>query len=139
MFLLNRLVLYSLPTAMSSLPGNHTIDSLYLLKENFKNLLFDFLITGRSFKSLSYLSSCSLWQRWRFWRILSNVLRDIESDLPYTKVSGVTSQYILWSGSLWYPVRSSTLKNRRIFWLVISRSMPDFSTVQLDVAKNHIN
>ena len=35
------------------------MDLLYLLKENFKNLLFDLLITGRSFENLSYLSSCS--------------------------------------------------------------------------------
>ena len=45
---------------MSSLTGNHTMDLLYLLKENFKNLLFDLLIIGRSFENLSYLSSCSL-------------------------------------------------------------------------------
>ena len=36
------------------------MDLLYLLKENFKNLLFDLLIIGRSFENLSYLSSCSL-------------------------------------------------------------------------------
>ena len=121
---------------MSSLTGNHTMDLLYLLKDNIKNLLFHLLIIGRSFKNLS---SCSLSQRWRFWRIRSNVLRAIESDLAYTKVSGVASQYILWSGSLWYPVRSSMLKNKRIFSLVILALMPAFSTVQLDVAKNHIN
>ena len=39
---------------MSSLIGNHMMDLLYLLKENFKNLLFDLLITGRSFENLSY-------------------------------------------------------------------------------------
>ena len=121
---------------MSSLTGNHTMDLLYLLKDNIKNLLFHLLIIGRSFKNLS---SCSLSQRWRFWRIRSNVLRAIESDLAYTKVSGVASQYILWSGSLWYPVRSSMLKSKRIFSLVISKLMPVFSTVKLDVVKNHIN
>ena len=31
------------------------------------------------------------------------------------------------------------LKNKRIFSLVISKLRPAFSTVQLDVAKNHIN
>ena len=67
---------------------------LYLQKENFKNLLFNLLITGTSFENLSYLSSCSLSQRWKFWRIRSNVLRDIESDFAYTKVSGAASQYI---------------------------------------------
>ena len=133
------LVLFPLPTAMSSLTGNHTMDLLYLLKENFKNLLFNLLITGGSLENLSYLSSRSLSQKWRFWIIRSNVLRGIESDLAYTKVSGAASQYILWFESLRYPVRSSMLKNKRIFSLIISKLMPAFSTVQLDVAKNHIN
>ena len=65
-FLLNRLAVYFLPTAMNSLRGNHTMHLFHLLKENFKNLLFDLLITGRSFENLHYLSSCSLSQRWRF-------------------------------------------------------------------------
>ena len=39
LFLLNRFFVYSLPTAMSSVTGNHTMDLFYLLKENFKNLL----------------------------------------------------------------------------------------------------
>ena len=63
----------------------------------------------------------------------------IESGLAYTKISGVASQYILWSGSLWCPVSSSTLKNKPFFSLVISELMSAFSTVQLDVVKNHIN
>ena len=58
-FLLNWHV-YSLPTATSSVTKNHTMDLLYLLKENFKNLLLDSLITGRKFENLLYLSSCSL-------------------------------------------------------------------------------
>ena len=62
------------------------------------------------------------------------------TDLAYTKVSGVASQYILWSGSLCYPVGiSSMLKNKRIFSLAISKLIPASSAVQLDVAKNHIN
>ena len=124
---------------MCSLTGNHTMDLMYLLIENFKNLLFDLLIIGRSSKNLSYLSSCSLSQRWRFWRILSNVLREIKSDLAYTKVLRYVSKYILWFGSLWYPARSSTLKNEWLFLLVISKSVSVFSTVQLDPVKNHIN
>ena len=122
----------SLPTTMSSLTGNHMMVLFYLLKENFKNLLFNLLITGKSFENLSYLSSCSLSQRKRFWRIRSNVLRGTESDLAYTNISGAAFQYISWS-------RSSMLKNKRISSLVISKLMPVFSTVQLDVAKNHIN
>ena len=56
------------------------MDLLYLLKENFKNLLFDLLITGKSFENLSYLSSCLLLQRVRFWRIRSKVFRGIKSE-----------------------------------------------------------
>ena len=85
--------LFSMPTVMSSVTGesNHTMDLFYLLKENFKNLLFDTIITEKSFENLSYLSSCSLSQRRKFWRICSNVLQGIEYDLAYTKVSGVVS------------------------------------------------
>ena len=126
-FFLNRLVVYSLPTAMSSLTGNYTMDFFYLLKENFKNLLFDLLITGRSFENLSYLWSCPLSQWWRFRRIRSNVLRNIESGLAYTKVSRVASQYILRSGSFWHSLSSSMLKNKQIFSLVISKLMSVFS------------
>ena len=56
-FHLNRIFVYSLPDAMSSLTGNHTMDLFYLLKENFKNFLYDLLITGRNFENLSYLDS----------------------------------------------------------------------------------
>ena len=99
--LLNRLVVYSLPTAMSYSTVNHTMDLFYLLKEGFKNLLFDLLITGRSFEDLSYLSSCSQSQRGRIQRIRSNVIPVIESDIAYTEVSGAASQYILRSRSIW--------------------------------------
>ena len=91
------------------------MDLLYLLKENFKILLSDLSI----------------------WRILSNVLRDIESDLAYTKASEVASQYILWSGSLWYPVRNSMLKIKPISSLVISKLTPAFWSVQLGTFRNN--
>ena len=55
------------------------------------------------------------------------------------EVSGIAPQYILWSGSLWYPVKSSMRKNKCIFSLVISKLICAFSTVQLDAAKNYIN
>ena len=61
------------------------------------------------------------------------------TDLAYTKVLGVASQYILWRGSLWYALRSSMLKNKRIFSLANSKLIPAFWAVQLDVAINHIN
>ena len=48
---------------MNFLTGNHTKDLLYLLKENFKNLIFDLLITGRSFESWSYLSSYQVYHK----------------------------------------------------------------------------
>ena len=38
---------------MNFLTENHTMDLLYLLIVNFKNLLFDLLIIGRSFENLS--------------------------------------------------------------------------------------
>ena len=85
------------------------MDLFYLLQKNFKNLLFDSLITRRSFESLSYLSSCPFSQRWRFRGIRSNLLWGIESDLAYTKISGVVSQYILQS-NIWYPLSSGMLK-----------------------------
>ena len=61
------------------------------------------------------------------------------SEPAYTKASRVASQYILWSESLWYSLRSSMLKNKRIFSLAISKLIPAVSPVQLDVAKNNIN
>ena len=140
------LVLFPLPTAMSSLTGNHTMDLLYLLKKNFENLLFELLITGRSFDNLSYLRSFSSSRIWRFWRIHSNVLQGIESDLAYTKVFGVASHYILWTGSSWYPVRGSTLRNKQYFFISnfkINGCFLDFTTwcsqesYQLNVTKNN--
>ena len=56
-----------------------------------------------------------------------------------TQVSVVASQHILWSGSSWYPIRSSTLKNKQIFSIVISKLLPVFSTVQLEVPEYLIN
>ena len=69
------------------------MDLLYLLKENFKNLLLDLLIIGRSFGNLPYLSSCSLH-------------KDEDSEeyaRTYYEALNQTLhiQYILWSGSLW--------------------------------------
>ena len=113
-----------------------TMDLLHLLKENFKNILFDLLITGRSFQNLSYLWSCSLSQRWRSWRIRSNVLRGIESDLAYTKVSGFAFQYILWSGSLWHPLSSSMLKIEFFHYNFKTNACFLTMAVQLGVAKN---
>ena len=112
-----------------------TMDLLYLLKENFKNILFDLLITGRSFENLSYLWSCSLSQRWRSWRIRSNVLRGIESDLAYTKVSGFAFQY-MWSGSLWHPLSSSMLKIEFFHYNFKTNACFLTMAVQLRVAKN---
>ena len=112
-----------------------TMDLLYLLKENFKNILFDLLITGRSFENLPYLWSCLLSQRWRSWRIRSNVLRGIESDLAYTKVSGFAFQY-MWSGSLWHPLSSSMLKIEFFHYNFKTNACFLTMAVQLRVAKN---
>ena len=78
---------------MSSLTGNHTMDLLYLLKENFKNLLFDLLIIGRSFENLSYLSSCSLHKDEDSEEYAQTYYEALNQKL--------ITQYILWSGSLW--------------------------------------
>ena len=69
------------------------MDLLYLLKENFKNLLFDLLIIGKRFENLSYLSSCLLY-------------KDEDSE-EYARMyyealnQTLLTEYILWSGSLW--------------------------------------
>ena len=139
MFHLNHLVAYSLRTAISSLAGNHTMDLLYLLKDNFKNLLFNLLITGRSFEK------CLIYQVVRNHKdhdsgeYIRTYYEALNQTLLTPKCRGTASQYILWSRGLCYPVRSSMLKNKRIFSLVISKLMSAFSTVQIDVAKNHIN
>ena len=74
-----------------------------------------------------------------FQRIHLNVLRDIGSDLAYTKVSGVVCQFILRSGSLWPPLSISMHKIKPPFSLVISKLMSAFSlTVQFGVVNNHI-
>ena len=83
-FLLNQFF-YWLLTAMRSVTKNHTMDLFCLLKESFKHLPFDSLMTGRNFEILSHLSSCLLSQRSRFQRIRSNLLRGIESNFAYTK------------------------------------------------------
>ena len=74
------------------------MDLLYLLKENFKNLLFDLLIIGRSLVKKYQVSP-------------PNIFYGLEAY-----------------GTQW-----------EVAPLVISESMSAFSTVQLDVAKNHIN
>ena len=56
-FLLNWLAVCSLTTAMTSITGNHTMDLLYLLKENFKNLIF-FSREGASRICLIYQVAC---------------------------------------------------------------------------------
>ena len=57
-------------------------------------------------------------------------------DLANTKVSGVASQYILWFESLWYQLRSSMLKDKRVFSLLIYKLIPAFLAAQLDVSTN---
>ena len=80
MFFLNRLVLCLLPTTMSFLIGNHTMDVLYLLKENFKNLLLYLLITGSSRICLIYQVVCchkvkdSEEYTWTYYKTLSQTL-----------------------------------------------------------------
>ena len=89
---MNRLVIYLLPTAMRSLTGNHTMDWLYLLKQKFKNVLFNLLIIGRSFEYLS------IFQVVRYHK-------DEDSEeyarTYYEALNHILlTQYILWSGRL---------------------------------------
>ena len=70
------------------------MDLLYLLKENFKNSLFDLLITipYLTYSSLEGASKiCVIYQVVRYHKVeysgeRSNVLRGIESDLAHIKV-----------------------------------------------------
>ena len=57
------------------------MDLFSLFKENFKNLLFNSLITGWNLENLPYLC--------RFW-IRSNISRGIKSDIGCTKASGAS-------------------------------------------------
>ena len=115
-------------TAMSSLIGNHTMNLSYLLKENFKNLLLDLLITRRSFENFSYqVVRCrrdedSEEYAGTYYEALNQTLLTQKH-----KSIGVASQYILRSGSSWHRLNSSMLKNRRSFSLVISKLMSAFS------------
>ena len=59
---------------MSCVTGNPTMDLFYLLKENFKSLLYNSLITVKHFDKFSYLS-----------RIRLHISGSIESNLAYTK------------------------------------------------------
>ena len=114
------------------------MDLLYLLKKKFKKLLSDILITGMSFENLSYLSSC-LYHKDKYSEEYTRTYYEaLNQTLLHKSIGGrLPIHFKVWK--LMVPVRCSMLKNKRIFSLVISRSMPDFSTVQLDVAKNHIN
>ena len=134
LYSLNWLLVYSLPTVMSFVTGNHTM--FFPLKENLKNL-FDSLSTGSSFENVLFIKSVSLSQRWRF---MFEVLPGIESDLAYTEVSGVVCQYILQSGSLWHPRSSSMLKIAKCFISNFKINVCFFSmTVLLGEANNHID
>ena len=139
MFFLNRLVLCLLPTAMSFLIGNHTMDMFYLSKENFKNLLFYLLITGSSRICLIYQVVCchkvkvSEEYTWKYYKTLSQTL------FPQ-KYKGLS------------PNTFYSLEAYDINWAVVCLKVCEFfvsnfkanafflsGTVQLGVAKDHIN
>ena len=75
-FLLNRIV-YSVPAAMFSVINRES----FLLAV--KDVSSDLLITGRSFKNLSYLWSFLYSQKWKLRKIYLNLLRGIESYLAW--------------------------------------------------------
>ena len=115
------------------------------LEENFKYFLCNSLITGRSFKNLSYLFSYPLSRQWAFPGIPLNILPVIESSMASTKVSVVDFQYFLRSGTLWHLLSSSIPNNKRNIALLISKLVSGSSvwflsmTVQPGVANNHIS
>ena len=125
-FLLSRLVVYSWPTAMSVITGNNTLDLFYLLKRNFKNLLFDSLFMQRSFENLQLFVVTKM-------EIPKNTLKRImrHSIRPCLhKYRGFVSQYMLRSVSLWQPLTNSMLKNKRIFSLVVLKNCTTWSRQQ---------
>ena len=106
-----------LPTAMSSVAENYTMDLFYLLKENFKNHgneIWEFAL----FIKLFFATKMEISIKYAF---------SLNQTLFTQKYWGVASQYILRSGSLWHPLSSNMLKNKRIFSLVISKLMSAFS------------
>ena len=107
----NKPVLYSLPTAVSSVTMNHGIDlfSLYLL--------FDLLITGRNFEDLTNLQviCChkggdSEGHAWLYYKALNQTFSAQKyQGLPLNSRS------------------NSMVKDKKIFSLVISKLMSAFS------------
>ena len=120
-FFVNRLVVYSFPTAVNSLTGDHTINFFYLLKMNFRNLLFDSFNHETYFREFDLFIKLFVVKSLRFQRI------NCKSDLAYIKALGINCQYILWSGSLWHPLNSSIARTKEIVLLITSKLMPAFS------------
>ena len=105
---------------MSSVIGNHTMDLLYLLKENLKNLIFDLLIRGRSFQNLSYLSSLFVVKKMEIPKnTLERITRYWIRPCLHKSIGGRLPIH--------FTLSSSMLKNKRIFSLVIWKLMSPFS------------
>ena len=64
------------------------MDLFYLLKDNFKNLLFDLFIMDRIFENLSYLPSTSLSQRWRTENYAQTYIETLNQTLFTQKYQG---------------------------------------------------
>ena len=95
-FLLNWPVVYWLSTAMSSVTGNQTVDLFYLLKEEISYLTYH----GKELREFVLFTNLFGVTRKEILKNTLEAIRDIESDLAYTKVLGVASRCILWSGIL---------------------------------------
>ena len=126
-FFLNRLV-YSMPTVMSSVTGNHTMDFFHLLKENL--LLKISYLTYWSWQGASRI--CFIFQvvhclKGDSAEYARTYYEALNQTLLAQKYPGVVSQYILRFGSLWHPLSSSMLKNKQIFSLIISKLISAFS------------
>ena len=130
---------FSMSTAMSSMTGNHTMDSFTCWKRTFKtSCLTHWWWEGASRIYLIYKGvRCHKGDSEEYGRTYYNglnhtLLAELACRaclLACTKVSGVFSQYILRSRSLWNPLSSRMLKNMQIFLLIISKFLSLYNLV----------
>ena len=116
------------------------MDFFSLLKVNFKYLLFNSVITKRSFENCSYLSSCLLPQ-WRIFRRILYWSVALNQTLILQKYWG-TSSNLFYGLEAYSPLLSKSMpKNKRnVSWEIFKTSVCFLSmTIQLGIANNHIS
>ena len=123
LFLLNWIVVYSLPTAMSSLTRNHTMDWFWTLKISYWTYQ-----TGRSFENLCYLWIVRCHKDEDSEEYARTYYETLNQTLSTEKYQpSPPNTFCLRSESSWHRLSSSMLENKRIFSLVISKLMSAFS------------